>query len=156
TPVSYYFILRNPDGSLVEDFGGDRKLYLARLNRGHTVVMDSWNDLGAVENVFFTEPFKDVLLRPEKYEGISAGTPQGATHSFSVKAPLLPNGQTICLLGSANSLGGWNEAVPVLLQRCAEDGCFRVQLDLAKESFPLFYKYGVYDSARKVFVRYEN
>src|SRR5580658_474281 len=50
TPVSYYFILRNPDGSVVEDFGVDRKLDLAQMVDSHTVIMDSWNDLGTVEN----------------------------------------------------------------------------------------------------------
>src|ERR1039457_180702 len=42
-PVSYYFLLRNPDGSVTEDFGGDRKLDLASLACGHTVIIDSWN-----------------------------------------------------------------------------------------------------------------
>ncbi len=154
-PANYYFLLRDQDGSVIEDFGGDRKLNLAGLPRSHTVVLDSWNDLGAVENVFFTEPFKDVLLRTEK-EPVSAKPPAGATHSFNVKAPLLPPGQTICLLGSAPALGGWNQAAPVLLRRCPENGCFSAQLDLTKEPFPVAYKYGVCDSERNAFVRYED
>ena len=85
-PVSYYFRLRQPDGSVIEDFGGDRKLDLAGLARGHTIIMDSWNDLGTVENVFSTEPFKKVLLRSGK-QALSAQPPVRATHSFHVKAP---------------------------------------------------------------------
>jgi 4-alpha-glucanotransferase len=154
-PVSYYFLLRNPDGSEEEDFGGDRTLDFARLGRGHTVIIDSWNDLGTVENVLFTEPFKKVLLREEK-EAVRAQSPVRASHSFNVKAPLLPKGQTVCLLGSASAMGGWNQAAPVVLQRGAVNGCFHVQLDLARESFPIAYKYGVYDSDRNVFVQYED
>ena len=153
-PVSYYFLLRNPDGSWVEDFGGDRKLNLAGLPRGHTLILDSWNDLGAVENIFFTEPFVQVLL-PMEPEAVRARPPAGATHWFNVKAPLLPKGQTICLLGGAATLGGWNQAAPVLLRRCAENGCFSARLDLAGEPFPVAYKYGVYDLERNAFVRYE-
>src|SRR5271163_3294264 len=52
TPVNYYFILRDVNGSVLEDFGGDRKLDLAGLPRGHTVILDSWNDPGAVGNIF--------------------------------------------------------------------------------------------------------
>ncbi|HUD48847.1 MAG TPA: 4-alpha-glucanotransferase [Candidatus Baltobacteraceae bacterium] len=152
TPLSYYFILRNPDGPVVEDFGADRKLDLARLTGGHAVVIDSWNDLATVENVFFTEPFKTVLLRTEEEAG-DATPPGGATHWFNVKAPLLPKGQTLCLLGSAGTMGAWNQAAPVLLRR--SPGCFSVRLDLARELFPLAYKYGVYDTERKAFVRYE-
>jgi 4-alpha-glucanotransferase len=152
TPLGYYFLVRNHDGSMTEDFGGDRKLDLARFPRGHTVVLDSWNDLGTVENVFFTEPFKNVLLRAEK-EPAAVKPSASVTHSFTVKAPLLPKGQTICLLGSGAAAGGWNQAAPVLLRRGA--GCFSAQLDFAKELFPVTYKYGVYDIERKAFVRYE-
>jgi 4-alpha-glucanotransferase len=154
-PVSYYFLLRQPDGSVVEDFGGDRMLDLAALTCGHTVIMDTWNDLGTVANVFFTEPFEQVLLRTEK-EAVHVKPPADATHSFYVKAPLLPEGQTVCLLGSAVALGGWNQAAPVLMQRGKENECFRVQLDLSREPFPIAYKYGIYDLASNVFVRYED
>jgi 4-alpha-glucanotransferase len=154
-PVSYYFRLRQPDGSVIEDFGGDRKLDLAGLARGHTIIMDSWNDLGTVENVFSTEPFKKVLLRSGK-QALSAQPPVRATHSFHVKAPLLAKGQTVCLLGNVGALGAWNQAAPVLLRRGPEHGCFRAQLDLPTDSFPVAYKYGVYDLEKKAFVRYED
>jgi 4-alpha-glucanotransferase len=154
-PVSYYFLLREADGTVTEDFGGDRKLDFAALSRGHTVIIDSWNDLSAIENVYFTNPFKNILLRTEK-EAVSCDPPVSPTHSFNVKAPLLPEGQTICLLGSAGRLGGWNQAPPVLLRRGAESGCFSVRLDFAWETFPINYKYGVYDVERNAFVRYED
>ncbi|HEV7925710.1 MAG TPA: 4-alpha-glucanotransferase [Verrucomicrobiae bacterium] len=154
-PVSYYFLMRDPDASVTEDFGGDRKLDLATLGRGHNLVIDSWNDLGTVENIFSTEPFKKVLL-PAAEESVRVNPPVSATHSFRVKAPLLPKGQTICLLGNIPALGGWNQAEPVLLRRSGENGGFSVQLVLAKESFPIAYKYGVYDLERNAFVRYED
>jgi 4-alpha-glucanotransferase len=153
-PVSYYFLLREADGSVTEDFGGDRKLDLPTLGRGHTVIIDSWNDLGAAENIFSTEPFKKVLLRTE----ITAVHDQprvNGTHWFQVKAPLLSKGQAICLLGSAPRLGAWNKAAPVLLRRCAENGGFGVWLQFAADAFPVEYKYGVYDLERNAFVRYE-
>ncbi len=154
TPVSYHFILRNPDGSRVEDFGGDRKLHLAAFPKGHTVVIDSWNDPGAVENVYFTEPFRKVLLHSEP-PAPQSRTPAHFTHLFNVKAPLLPKEQTICLLGSSMALGGWNQASLVLLRRCPASGGFTAQLNLREGSVPIAYKYGVYDTEKKVFVRYE-
>ncbi|HTA30231.1 MAG TPA: 4-alpha-glucanotransferase [Candidatus Cybelea sp.] len=155
TPVSYFFLLRDADGSVTEDFAADRKLDLVALGSGHTVIIESWNDLGAVENVFFTEPFKKVLLRTE-LTAVRDHAPVNATHWFQVKAPLLPKGQAICLLGNAARLGGWNKAAPVLLRRCAENGGFGVWLQLAAEAFPVEYKYGVYDVVRNSFVRYED
>jgi 4-alpha-glucanotransferase len=154
-PVSYYFRLRHPDGSVMEDFGGDRKLDLTSLGRGHTMITESWNDLGTIENVFSTEPFRKVLLR-EEGGGASGQPPDRGSHAFQIKAPLLPEEHTVCLLGSAGAMGGWNQAAPLLLRRSAEYGCFRAQLDLAANSFPITYKYGVYDLEKKVFVRYED
>jgi 4-alpha-glucanotransferase len=155
TPVSYYFLVRQPDGSVQEDFGGDRKLNLASLPAGHSVIIDSWNDLGAVENIFSSEPFKDVLLRTEKEDAGTTPSVRG-THEFHVKAPRLPEGQTICLLGNSPALGSWNQAAPVLLRRDVENGCFSVQLALARDTFPVAYKYGVYDIESNAFVRYED
>ena len=155
SPVSYYFLLRNQDGSVKEDFGGDRQLDLASFPRGHTIILESWNDLGAAENVFFTEPFKNVLLRAES-EGATAKLPVGDTHLFSVKAPLLPKSQTLCLLGSAGALGGWNQAAPILLRRFADNGCFSVRVSFAAGAFPVTYKYGVYDLEKNAFVQYED
>jgi 4-alpha-glucanotransferase len=201
TPVSYYFLVRQPDGSELEDFGGGRCLDLAGLPRGGAVILDSWNDVGAVDNIFCTDAFKNVLLRMEDEplgaeppaapilsetreqdtdkvtpvgrrssgaslgEGSAGASPcqnslktgaAGATHGFNVKAPVLAKGQTMCLLGGSLALGGWNQDAPVLLRRDRETGDFRVQLDLAAEPFPVAYKYGVYDTARNVFVRYED
>jgi 4-alpha-glucanotransferase len=120
----------------------------------HSVVIDSWNDLGTVENVFFTEPFRNVLLRTDK-EPVGAKPPYSATHWFNVKAPLLPEGQTLCLLGNASALGGWNQAAPVLMRRCPEKGCFSVWVDFSLEQFPINYKYAIYDTKTNAFARYE-
>jgi 4-alpha-glucanotransferase len=95
------------------------------------------------------------LLRTEE-KGVRAEPLVNATHGFHVKAPLLPKGQTICLLGGALPLGDWNQAAPILLRRCPANGGFGVQLVLARETFPVAYKYGVYDLERNVFVRYED
>jgi 4-alpha-glucanotransferase len=154
-PLSYFFLLRDSDGSVLEDFGGDRNLDLAGLGPGHIVVIDSWNDPGTVDNVFFTEPFRNVLLRPKKADG-NVPAPASATHWFHVKAPLLAEGRTICLLGGAAELGDWNQAAPILLRRDAADGRFSAPLDLAATPFPVEYKYGIYDLEKKAFVRYED
>ena len=153
-PVNYFFILRDADGSVLEDFGRDRKLDLAALGGSHIVVIDSWNDLGTVENVFFTEPFRNVLLR-HKEEPAIVPSPTRVTHWFRVKAPLLPEGQTVCLLGGAASLGAWNQSQPILLQRDSAHGRFSVSLDLSGAALPVDYKYGIYDLNKKAFLRFE-
>ncbi|HEX4122572.1 MAG TPA: 4-alpha-glucanotransferase [Verrucomicrobiae bacterium] len=153
SPLSYYFILRNLDGSTVEDFGGDRRLDMARMMTNNIVVIDSWNDLGTIENVFYTEPFANVL-HPVEQDTARERPTTGVTHTFNVKAPLLAKNQTLCLLDGAGALGGWNQTAPVLLRRSRQGGCFTAQLDLGLEKFPIAYKYGVYEG--DAFVRYED
>jgi len=71
--------------------------------------------------------------------------PPGATHTFKVKAPLLAKDKTLCLLGNCAALGNWNPAAPVFLNRTAADDFLSAQIDLGRETFPISYKYGVYD-----------
>ena len=60
--MTYHYILRNPDGSQIMDQGDDSAPIPAAFHGEEVLVLDSWNDLGAVANAFYTEPFKAVLL----------------------------------------------------------------------------------------------
>ncbi len=152
-PFNYHYLLREPDGSSVEDWGRDRALVPAEFGRDELLVIDSWNNAGAVENVFYTEPFRKVLLA-ENFTEVRPAVPAGATHTFRVKAPLLAKGQTLCLMGDG-LLGNWNTAKPLLLERSAGENELSVAVDLRGQAFPLAYKYGVFDTERSSFVRYE-
>ncbi|MGO8679176.1 MAG: 4-alpha-glucanotransferase [Limisphaerales bacterium] len=152
--AGYSYLLREPDGTLVQDWGGDRPLDFAALKAEDVLVVDSWNPPGQTGNVFYTEPFTQVLLKPEPVE--HRGPPASkATHIFRVKAPLLGRGQRLCLLGSVPALRQWSKVEPVLMNRPAGGDCFSVGLDLSRERLPLEYKYGIYDAAACAFVRFE-
>ncbi len=153
-PFSYFYLVRNADRSVLEDFGGDRKLDLTALAMNTTVIWDSWNETGAVDNVYFTEPFQEVLLNRE-HGGAMREPPMRETYAFCVNAPLLPPDQTVCLHGSSSLLGNWDTAHPVLLHR-NQDGQFSAHLNLPREAFPLSYKYGIYDVRARQFIRYED
>lgn len=155
TAISYHYILRNPDGSLVHDWGEDRKLNFSQVNAEQVLVVDSWNDPGFVENVFYTEPFREVLLKPNLTE-TATSMPERVTHVFKVKAPLLAKEETICLVGDSPALGNWNTAKAVLLSQRAGENSFSIELDLTQQRFPIIYKYGVYDLQRQSFTRYED
>jgi len=167
--ITYNYVLRNPDGSLIYDWGRDKKLNPASWGKEEVVVIDSWNYAGAFENAFYTEPFKKVLLKnrdagvKENRSGVSpaflsAAVPQTTfhTHTLKVKTPLLAPNQTLCILGAGSALQNWNTTQPVLLHRHSEDDFFSAQLDLSMEVFPIEYKYGVYDLNAKSFIRFED
>jgi 4-alpha-glucanotransferase len=154
--VTYNYILHEADGSLSYDWGTDKRLNLAQLSHDETLIIDSWNSAGAFENAFYTEPFRNVLLR-ENYTPLpTPQTPKEVTHIFKVKAPLLVKGQTLCLLGDVSKLKNWDTKNPILLSRNAETDFFTVPVDLSDMTFPVFYKYGVYDVEQNRFVRFED
>jgi 4-alpha-glucanotransferase len=154
TRITYEYILREADGVLKRDCGKGRGINPAAFAQEEMLMIDAWNETGAFGNAFLTEPFQRVLFR-EIYAEVPAATPSVPTHTFKVKAPLLTRNQTLCLLGDVEILGRWNTTHPVLLRRTEGDPNLSVQLDLRQQSFPMAYKYGVYDLANQAFVRFE-
>ncbi len=82
--IIYNYILRNADGSSVRDWGSDHIIHPASFKLDEILIIDSWNYAGSVENAFYTEPFKKVLLQPNHAEVRLPAKP-GATHTFKVK-----------------------------------------------------------------------
>ncbi|HVZ25247.1 MAG TPA: 4-alpha-glucanotransferase [Sediminibacterium sp.] len=152
---SYHYILRNADGIQLDDWGGDKQLNFASISAKSLQVTDTWNHAGYFENSFYTEPFREVLLK-SNHTAVSLVSPKNITHTLSVKSPLLPKGQTICVLGSADALGNWSTDHPVLMSRDADRDDYTVSLNLTDSLFPIAYKYGVYDTDEKKFIRYED
>ena len=154
TAFSYSYILRNPDGSQTTDWGHGRRLTPKKFNCTELLVIDSWNQPGFVENAFYTEPFKKVLLA-ENFTPVKTSPPPYPTHTFRVKAPLLEKNQTLCLIGEGPLLGNWNTQTPVLLNRLPGEDYLSVPLDLRSQTFPFAYKYGVFDVETESFIHFE-
>ncbi|HXR04958.1 MAG TPA: 4-alpha-glucanotransferase [Verrucomicrobiae bacterium] len=155
TPLNYSYTLHDSGGAQTTDWGRDRVLVPGGFDCEELLVIDSWNDAGFFENAFYTAPFKKVLLA-ENFTEIKTVAPPNPTHTFRVKSPLLAQGQTVCLLGEGATLGHWNTQSPILLGRRPDEDYFSVQLDLRGQTFPFAYKYGIFDVAKKTFVRYED
>jgi 4-alpha-glucanotransferase len=152
-PVRYHYILQQADGTRVVEWGDDRILCPQDANIEELQVIDTWNHAGAYENVFFTSPFQQVFLekatRPVRQEEA-----QYSTHIFRAKAPLLQKDESLCLLGSGKALRDWDNASPLLME--LEGNWWTIRLHIPKESFPIEYKYGVWDRREKQFIRYED
>ncbi len=152
--ITYNYLLKNPDGTVNYDWGTDKLINPSKIKSEELVCLDAWNHAGYYENSFYTEPFKQVLLQAN-HTAVKTTTPQKITHVLRVKTPLLAKGQTLCVLGSSEKLGNWNMDAPVIMGRGKEEDAYEVSFDLSSESFPIAYKYGVYDTVQKTFIRYE-
>lgn len=151
--ISYAYILQESGGELVYEFGNDRILLTENIKASKIVLYDTWNHAGLPENVFYTDPFTQVLLPGNASALPVAKKLQKPTHEFRVKAPLLKPHETLLISGSSKALHDWNKEEVRLLEK--KDNWFTIQLDLSKAIFPLEYKYGIYDTTAKKFVCFE-
>ncbi|RYG51558.1 MAG: 4-alpha-glucanotransferase, partial [Chitinophagaceae bacterium] len=150
--VNYHYILTNEDGFQVMEASDEKGVDISKAGIEEVELHDTWNHAGEFENVFYANPFQNVLLRksgnPLKEKGI-----KNFTHIFKVKAPLLGKNEIPCIVGSDESMAHWNTSAPVLLN--PGNRWWSIKLNLPQEAFYVTYKYGVYNTKDKSFVRFE-
>ena len=149
--LQYNYLLRTPEGEVME-WGNDRIVEFMDIEADDLTMIDTWNHAGEFENVFYTQPFQQVLL-PVHKSG-RAKSLKHVTHIFKVKAPLLSADEVLCVLGSNESLGNWDLKNPVVMS--CEDGWWTARINFGKETFPVAYKYGIYNTKSKSFIRFES
>jgi 4-alpha-glucanotransferase len=154
TTITYQYIIRNNDDSLSFDAGNDKQIDPITCSSENIITIDSWNYAGYIENVFYTEPFTNVLLKGNEIE-VKMGSPKRVTHHFKVKSPLLLKGQTLCLLGNCKGLSKWDTSNPIVMNKKPGENYYTVALDLSQEVFPIAYKYGIYDTISNKFSHFE-
>lgn len=149
--ISYKYFLKNEDGEFVFEWGNDRTIPLHKKDFQEIHSVDTWNHAGEFENAFFTAPFDNVLLHANKSKG-KADSDKNYTHIFRVKAPLLQKNEAVCILGGGR-LGEWSTVKPILLEK--KGNWWEVKLNLRDSNIPIAYKYGIYNTKEKNFLRYE-
>ncbi|HVG12628.1 MAG TPA: 4-alpha-glucanotransferase, partial [Flavisolibacter sp.] len=147
----YQYVLTTDKGEEVTEGEKGRCIDLKKIDEHYLVLVDTWNAAGAVENVFFTAPFKMVF--DNKSSGPKLKKSKGATHVFKAKAPILGESECLCILGSDPSLGGWNIEQCFLLEK--GDEWHTLKADLSGAEYPVTYKYGIYNFKQDKFVRFE-
>ena len=153
--VVYNYLLKEEDGTVVYDGGKEKKLTPSVYTRQTITLVDAWDFAGFYDNAFFTEPFKNVLFK-NTIDASAHTEPETFTHIFKIKAPLLLQGQVICITGSSASLKNWNTSEPLFLYKQEGENEWQVRTNLLQSELPLNYKYGVYDSGKNVLVQLES
>jgi len=149
--LSYSYVFHTIDGLSKPEADPGRRLDLSDLSAEKLEVFDYFNPMGLLENVFTTQPF--CSPRVENAEKRAKKSTQ-TTHVFRVKAPLLKPEEVICLLGHNKALRNWDTAAPILLKN--EGAWWETRLDLSEETFPLGYKYGVWNTRTNKFLGFED
>src|SRR5271170_7136324 len=111
--VQYKYFLKNEDGTIITEWGNDRIIDVSKSGVEEIQTIDTWNHAGEFENVFFSAPFQETLLKHSKKVSKQKSA-KNFTHIFKVKAPLLKKSEVLCLSGTTASLGEWNTESVVL------------------------------------------
>ena len=155
-PISYSYILREDNQEEVMEFGNDREIGFRGRESEKLFLYDTWNDTRDPANIFFSSPFREVLLKNANGNLAGKALPRQKkifTHEFKVKAPLLGKNEIVCICGSGKALHDWDNLKPLLLTR--KGNWWGTRVNLPKANFPLTYKYGVYSVKEKKFIAYE-
>ncbi|AHF14989.1 4-alpha-glucanotransferase [Niabella soli] len=151
-PLSYGYIFKNGAGETIYEQKDCRQLFLPKQSGSTLTVYDTWMATSAIENTFYTAPFKEVLL-PEYCNNQAPSIADEASHTFIIKAPLLKENEVVCLLGSAEELHHWKTDAPVLMEKQGDSWVTTVALTKNLLSFQ--YKYGVFNTDKKRFIGFE-
>ena len=150
---NYKYILKNENGEILSEHGEDRIISFSKNDIKEIRVIDTWNHAGDYENIYYTTPFINTLLKRKPVHSKSIAGKK-ATHIFKIKAPLLQQDECICLSGNCKPLGNWSTDHPVLLTK--EDNFWVGKIDLSDEIFPVAYKYAVWNKKKKKIIVFEN
>ncbi len=150
--LTYKYYLKNKEGEMTGEWGHDKVI----SDPGKTILeihlLDTWNHAGEYGNAFYTAPFENVLLR-HQYSKHKVKAEKHFTHTFKIKAPLLDKHEVICLSGRGEKLGNWLESK--LIHLAKEDGWWSVNLDLAESTFPVAYKYVLFNTRENKLISFE-
>lgn len=147
--LEYRYVFRDEKGELKKEGEKQRVIELGKRT-DNIVVVDTWNDEGSFENAFFTAPFTEVFFKEKKK---SKSKKAEHSHEFRVKAPLLHPNEVVCLCGNSDLLHNWSTENPLLLTKKGE--WWTVGLDIPPSDFAISYKYGVFNTKKNSFVRFE-
>ena len=101
--INYSFILQQNENVTIYDNGKHRLIDITSLQEDITIV-DSWNDMGTIGNVFTTAPFKNVFFRNWNTQ---IKTSYDRHFRFTVLAPALEKDHKLIMTGNAMFLGNW-------------------------------------------------
>src|SRR5688572_210550 len=91
--ISYRYIL-NEGGELLYEWGHDRRIDLPAKSVHEVQMVDTWNHAGEFENAFYSDAFRNVLLKPNYSKG-NLSADKKFTHIVQVKAPLLEKHEVV-------------------------------------------------------------
>lgn len=146
--IIYKYLFQYSAHNPAIEFSEEKFLNLSDIQAGEVLLIDTWHPEGFFENIFNEE----ALARENTGDKSTQST---FTHTFKIKAPLLPKNYAVCLLGDKTELGAWHTDKALVLSRDVNENAWKISVDLSGAAFPIQYNYGIFDVAKNEFVQAE-
>lgn len=152
--LEYKYVMMDDFGHAVWEWGDNRIIPFSGKNPAVVYAVETWRSPSKEEKALYTSAFSRVIMRPE---GIIKPLPANAKKSleFRIHVPRIETGFQVCVLGNHAKLGNWDKAAPLLLDCGDHFPLWKGSINAAALKFPLEYKYGLYDLAKKEVVKIE-
>ncbi len=145
----YFYVFEDEHGIATRDWCKNRFFSFKAANRD-VLLLDSWTDMGAVENVLHTVPFENIFSVERNQ--VKPMQIKASTCRFTVDTPLLSASLQLGIIGSSGQLGNWSVNHPRTLRFNGAHWFVDVEMETTDTSFE--YKYCLLDGEGK-FMGYE-
>lgn len=147
--LRYTYIYKDDQGNYLEDWGENRSIDLSHLV-DKSIVLDAWIDMGAIQNNFYTAPFKNIFIPSRKK------TFKRTKHKniyIKVKSPLLSENEFLCVVGNSEALGNWKPSLGIPMHYDGDS--WIAQMERPTHASVVEYKYCVVNEKGEL-LRFEN
>ncbi len=146
--LEYKYMLADESGKNIREWGNTRIINLSELSSSMLIAEESWRSPSYNEKVMFSSAFSDAIMKPAC--GMKTSTSKGKKSiQFKIQVPRIRSGYQVCVMGNQQSLGDWNKEKPLLLSCGDHFPEWTASVNMNELSFPIKYKYGIYDIEKK-------
>ena len=152
--LHYNYLLRDVNGNLVKEWGKPRKVDKRASFYSEIRLRDFWRSPKDAESVMFSSAFTKVLMRRRNHEKGVENEPFKRNLRIQVHEPRVDPKYVVALLGNQPALGEWDENRLLIMDE-SEFPLWKIDIDASQLTFPIQFKYLIYDKARKKVVTWE-
>lgn len=140
----YKYLIKNKKSGILWEGGKNRTLSLE--NFPIIEIRDYWRQQVDPNSVFTTQVFTNVLMAPQKDNGVKKRRSTQKTIQFKFTEPRVPKGKSIGIIGNTKGLGDWKKPLILSNKNYPE---WSTSMNLDKVVFPINYKYVLVDENSK-------
>lgn len=155
SPLEYKYLLLTENGENISEWGENREISLGSVKQKSLILFETWRAPSKEEKVFFSSAFSKAVMKPnESARGAKSNAKKVVR--FKIQVPRIGDKYQVCILGNIPKLGNWDKSKPLLLECGKNFPEWSGDINTIGLSFPIKYKYGIYDVVQKQLVTLED